>query len=233
MTNNLLQLKIKQRLNKLASMDYDNIECWQIQEAFNKAQLEWVRRQLHGSNPYKEGVEQSTKRIDDLQILLSEEFLSGNHLDQYFESEIIPDRYMAFARVTTRAKSECCPERQMTVYLAEVANADNLLTDRFSKPSFDWAETFCTMFGNRVRIYTNGEFELVKPKLVYYRKPTDVLFVNCVNPNSGQTATKDYECEFKDDIVELLIDDACAILAGDIESQLQMQRSSQNAERNN
>ncbi len=50
MTNAALQLKIKQRLNKLASNDYDNIECWQIVEAFNKAQVEWVRRQLHGNN---------------------------------------------------------------------------------------------------------------------------------------------------------------------------------------
>ena len=32
MTNSLLQIKIKQRLNKLASLDYDNIECWQVTE---------------------------------------------------------------------------------------------------------------------------------------------------------------------------------------------------------
>lgn len=30
MDNNTLQIKIKQRLNKLASSDYDNIECWKI-----------------------------------------------------------------------------------------------------------------------------------------------------------------------------------------------------------
>jgi hypothetical protein len=51
MDNKLIQLKIKQRLNKLASFDYDNIESWQIQEAFNKAQLEWTRRVIHGLTP--------------------------------------------------------------------------------------------------------------------------------------------------------------------------------------
>ena len=48
-------LKIKQRLNKLDSSDYDNIQCWQIREAVNKAQLEWIRRQIHGVNLVKEG----------------------------------------------------------------------------------------------------------------------------------------------------------------------------------
>ena len=72
MLNSTIQLKIKQRLNKLDSQDYDNLECWHIVEAFNKAQVEWCRRQLHGFNQFKEGDEQSNRRIDDLQILLTE-----------------------------------------------------------------------------------------------------------------------------------------------------------------
>ena len=75
MNNNLLQIKIKQRLNKLASFDYDNIECWQIQEAFNKAQLEWVRRMVYGINSRKESSEQTTGLVDDLQILMKSEYL--------------------------------------------------------------------------------------------------------------------------------------------------------------
>ena len=72
MDNATIKLKIKQRLNKLASNDYDNIECWQIVEAFNKGQVDWCRRNLHGLNIVKEGDEQSTSRIDDLQVLLVE-----------------------------------------------------------------------------------------------------------------------------------------------------------------
>ena len=55
MNNATLQLKLKQRLNKLDSQDFDNIEPWQMIEAFNKAQVEWCRRNLHGGNMYKEG----------------------------------------------------------------------------------------------------------------------------------------------------------------------------------
>ena len=70
MNNATIQIKIKERLNKLDSLDYDNLECWQIVEAFNKTQIEWCRRQLHGGNIYKEGDEMSKRRVDDLQILL-------------------------------------------------------------------------------------------------------------------------------------------------------------------
>jgi hypothetical protein len=233
MNNNLLQIKIKQRLNKLASMDYDNIECWQIAEAFNKAQLEWVRRQLHGSNLFKEGDEQSKRRVDDLQILLSTQDLKGVYEKMFFESTILPANYLEFKRVSTQAKSDCCPKRSITVYQAEEADADLLITDRFSKPSFEWAETFCTLFGNKVRIYTNGEFEVVEPKLIYYRKPISVKFNGCTDPETNTLVTADVPCEFKDDIVELLIDEAASILAGDIESINQYQREQQNPERNN
>ena len=71
MLNSTIVIKLKQRLNKLDSQDYDNIECWQAVEAFNKAQVEWCRRQLHGINIVKEGDEQSTRRKDDLQVLLN------------------------------------------------------------------------------------------------------------------------------------------------------------------
>lgn len=73
MLNSTITIKMKQRLNKLDSQDYDNITCWQVVESFNKAQVEWVRRQLHGINVVKEGDEQSNRRKDDLQKLLIKE----------------------------------------------------------------------------------------------------------------------------------------------------------------
>lgn len=234
MKNSLLQLKIKQRLNKLASMDYDNIEPWQIQEAYNKAKIEWVRRQLHGANTTKEANEQSIKRIDDLQILLETYNLEGKQYEAYFQSDLMPRDYMTFKRVSTHAVSDCCKEaRVMEVYLAEEADADLLLVDRNKRPDFEWGETFCTLFGNKVRIYKNKDFTIVNPKLIYYRQPNEVKFLNVIDPETGKFHVEDVECEFKNDIVEIIIDEAAAILAGDIESIMQYQRATQNAERNN
>ena len=99
MNNTTLQIKFKQRLNKLASNDYDNIECWQIVEAFNKAQIEWCRRQLHGNNLFKEGDEQSKTLIDDLQELLETTPLQGIESDNVYVSNSLPDNYLSFKRV--------------------------------------------------------------------------------------------------------------------------------------
>ena len=92
--NTTLQIKFRQRLNKLASNDYDNIECWQIVEAFNKAQLEWCRRNLHGNNMYKEGDEASKRRIDDLQPLLNRLVLTGVNNADHFEGNNFPVDYL-------------------------------------------------------------------------------------------------------------------------------------------
>lgn len=233
MTNSLLQVKIKERLNKLASLDYDNFECWQIMEAFNKAQIEWFRRQIHGANLFKEGDESSKMNIDDVQKLLSNTTLDFTDKPLWYQTENLPSDYLYFKRLSVNAKSDCCPEeRKMVVYLAQSGDVDNLLVDKFKKPSAEWGETFCTLQDNYINIYTNGEFELINPILYYYRKPRAVQFVNCVDPGSNTIITTDVTCEFKDDIAEILIDDACAILAGDIESVMQIQRNKENSNNN-
>jgi hypothetical protein len=228
MDNNLLRIKIYERLNKLASFDYDNIECWQIAEAFNKAQLEWVRRQIHISPNHTDSDESSKMQIDDVQNILLTTDVTANKKDLFYETQLLPADYLYFKRVTIKGEKDCCPPRAITVYLDEAADVDNLLSDDFKKPSWEWGETFCTMQSNRIRIYTNNEFDIVDPSLTYYRKPRIVQFAGCINPSTGQPSPSDVTCEFKDDVVELMIDNTVAILGGDIESFNQMQRAQQN-----
>ncbi len=234
MNNQTLRLKLKQRLNKLASNDYDNLENWQIIEAFNKAQVEWVRRMLHGNNLYKEGDELSKRRIDDLQILLTELPLVGTTNDQYFQTTNFPPAdYLEYKRVSTNAITECCPDpRSMTVYLGEEANVDLYLRDVLKRPDFDWGETFLTMINNTIRIYVR-DFTLVNPVLTYYRQPVLIEFAGVTNPYTGTVSPTDVISEFKDDIVELILDDTASLIAGDTENFNQMQREQQSAERNN
>ena len=232
MQNSVLVIKVKQRLNKLDSQDYDNIECWQVVEAFNKAQVEWVRRQLHGINIVKEGDEQSTRRIDDLQLLLGTiniPFIQGD-ISSYSD---LPTNYLQWKRVDVTAKKGCCDDRRMSVYLAEEGNLNQLLFDNAKRPSFEWAETFATLKNNKVNVYTNNEFDISSGALTYYRQPIRIEVLGCVDPYTSVQTTTEVICEFKDDIVELLIDEAASILAGDIESGNQFSRGTETAERNN
>lgn len=234
MNNTTLQLKIRERLNKLASNDFDNIECWHIVEAFNKAQVEWTRRQIRGGNAYQDGDEQSSRRIDDLQRLLVDAPLAIANNDLFYETvDELPDNYLEYKRIDALGSNDCCDNRPMIVYLAEEDNRSQLLRDTHKRPSFEWGETFSTLIANKARIFTNNEFELSKARLTYYRFPVYIQIENCVDPYTTQVSTANIESEFKDDIVELLIDEASATIAGDIESGGQFSRGSQSAERNN
>ena len=232
MLNSTITIKMKQRLNKLDSNDYDNIECWQVVESFNKAQVEWARRQLHGINQVREGDEQSTRRKDDLQILL-QTFNLGLVNKEYYYTSVLPVEYLQWKRVDVYAQKECCDKRRMTVYLAEEGNLNQLLRDKSKQPNFEWAETFATLKGGNVNIYTNGEFAIQQADLIYYRQPIKIQINGCVDPYTSIQSTAEVECEFKDDIIELIIDEAVSILAGDIESGNQFSRGSEGAERNN
>ena len=239
MLNQTILVKIQERVNKLASSDYDNIHCWQAVEAFNKAQVEWVRRQLVGTNILRQGDEQSERRIDDLNILLRTRTLTMTQRDRYYESTSLPfltgDDYMAFKRLQVNASSECCTDsRLMTVYLVEEANVINYLNDEYKKPSFEWGETIATIVGRKIRIYTNNEFSIDSAQLMYYHQPRRIVAQGCADVYTGVVnPPANVLSEFKDDVVEVIIDDAVSIILGDIENYPNSQRAKQMSENNN
>ena len=233
MLNSTITIKMKQRLNKLDSQDYDNILCWQVVESFNKAQVEWSRRQLHGINLVKEGDEQSTRRKDDLQVLLDKTTITNLTDKGDYSFLNLPGDYFQWKRIDVFAQKDCCDKRRMVIYLAEEGNVSLLLRDKLKQPSFEWAETFATLIDNNINIYTNGEFNIPEAELTYYRQPRKIQIQDCVDPYTGIISTLNIECEFKDDIIELIIDEAVSILAGDIESGNQFSRTQESAERSN
>lgn len=235
MNNLTVKLKIQQRLNKLSSNDYSNIQEWQLVEAFNKAHVDWSRRQLVGSNMSKTGDEQTVRRIDDLQVLLVDEEIQMLEKDGFFELSNLPADYFEWKRLSVDAfTDECCDtKRRMIVYLGEEANLDLLLEDENKKPSFEWGETFCTMRGNTLKLYTNNEFKVGKAMLTYYRQPTRVQFIGVSDPNTGLVPIADVISDFKDDVVEVLIDECVKILSGDIEHYGANQVANNSVESNN
>lgn len=234
MTNDTIQIKVKQRINKLASNDFDNIMPWQIIEAFNKGMTAWCRRNLLGTNMTKTGDESSKRRIDDLQILLTEAKLQMVKKDKYFSSPILPSDYFEWKSISAKANSNCCPDkRSLMIYLAEEANIDELLRDYNKKPSFEWSETFCTIANNRVKVFTNNEFDVVETSLTYYRQPRRIEIAGASDPYTGLISTANVECEFKDDLVEVFIDECVKILAGDLEDITANQIAENSVETNN
>lgn len=233
MTTEEVHIKIKNNLNKLDSHDYDNFEAWQINSAFNIAQLSWVRRNLHGANYFREGDESSKIRIDDFQILLKTYSLTLQKEDKHYVAYPIPSDYLLFKRLDVKAKKGCCDNTSLIAYLSEQSNVNLLLNDELRKPSFEWRETFCTLMGNKIQIWTNDEFDISEATLLYYSTPTNIELINTYNISTQSVSTATVNPMFKDDIVEIIINETCKILAGNIESINQINIQSSNVETNN
>tara|TARA_R110000868_G_scaffold85508_1_gene240537 strand:- start:197 stop:931 length:735 start_codon:yes stop_codon:yes gene_type:complete len=243
MTNAELQIKVKERLNKLASLDYDNFECWQIVEAFNKAQLEWIRRQVVGANQLQSGEGSTKVNYDDLQRLVKTVTVLGttntsapaSWTSISFDTldPANPKDYLYYSSVYVTANDQCCPnvDRNIIVYMVDKADLYVILRDENKKPSFEWGETVGILSDNKLTIYTDNQFQIDSVNMTYYRKPIPVEFQNCINVSTGQ-ATGDVPCEFKDDVAEILVDNAVAILAADIESFNQYTRATNSVQNN-
>jgi hypothetical protein len=198
--------KIDLRLNKSASQDYDAIWMDVKEEAYNKATLEWVRRQIRGKNQTQEGDEESQSRVDDLQVLLKEEVLFGKMKKDFYETEKLPSNYLYFKRLTPVVTKGECKDLKITSHPEEEANVDIL---SHPIPSFKFEETFHTTMGNRFHIYHMDEFIVNKANLVYYELPKYVKF---------DRRYLNKTLQFKKDVCEMIIDEAVKILASDIES---------------
>lgn len=219
----LLQIsaKIDLRLNKGASADYDNLWSYVKQEAFNKAINEWVRRQFHGNNIKQEGDEETTIRVDDLQILLKTDTLAFRDKGDFVQTNRLPSDYMFFKRLTPYVSSDNCVAVRIKSHFKEEANVDDLLP---TLPSFNFEETFHTLINNRAHVYHAKKFTVDKIELTYYRKPVFYEF----RPVKLSTVV-----EFNDNICDILVDDAAKIIASDIESLNAKALTESRAESNN
>ncbi len=219
MTISQISAKINLRLNKDASQDYDNIWNYVKTEAFNKAVNEWIRRQHRGKNQTQEGDEESIARVDDLQFLLKSDFLTIRDKGVYVETNKLPTDYLYYKRVTPHVSKNNCSGVTIKSHLKEEANVDDLLS---SLPSFEFEETFNTLIGNKIHLYHNNQFTVDKLQLTYYRKPKVYDFKKLSDVT-----------EFKDDVADIITDEACKIIASDIESLNQKALAEQRGEFNN
>lgn len=215
--------KYKARLNKSDSSDYDNLWLYQIEETFNKGILEVVRRLKRGKNQTQEGDEETRDRIDDLQILLKDKLVSVGQYPIFVDTALFPSDYLYFKKITPLVTKGECKRVRIKSYLREEANADVLLSDWDSQPSFDFEETFHTITGNKVRIYHNNDFKVEEAILTYYKLPRFISF----------TKTKPVPLEFKDDVSEMMIDEGIKIMASDLESGNQKSFAEERTENNN
>jgi len=217
MKSSEISIKVKTALNKLDSQDYQNVDLWIIQQEYNKATIDLVREILRGVNIRREGKENSISTVEDLQILLKPDILSGLNKEDYFRSQQFNKDYLAMSRVTPKVVTSFCNTlKRFPSALIEDSNVDEYLYNTDTEPSYEYEQCFHVLFGNRIKLYHKKDFEVKELDITYYRMPRYVTFPNAPTPDGG--VGKDDKVEFKEDFVELIIERTIQNISGYFES---------------
>lgn len=208
-------LKMKLRLNKLDSQDYDNLEIWQLLELYNRAQLLFVRSNLHGNNIYREGDEGSKRRIDDFNRLLKRVSLSYVIKDRLITSDA-PSDYMLYKSLSIVGNTDCCDYKDIKVYISKVVNDDIIKDNSLYNCSYEWGETYGISIGNHFEIDISCLKDIRDVVLTYYRYPVNIEKAGHYNVITKVVSTTDVGSEFTDDTTEVIIDYAVSLAGADI-----------------
>jgi hypothetical protein len=203
---------VQNRLNRLSTNYGDNIPKYQFVEAFNTAQLMWLKDMFKLD-------ETNTLRIDAIQQLLKTETLSNPvQFTQYYELTL-PEDYLRYKRSISKAPCE------IYNHLKKEGDINVLLNDEFWKPSLAWQETICTIVGNKLRVYVD-DFSISEVSLVYFRKPIQVG-LDTGFPDINGTPTQNVDPEFQDHSLIDILNLTCKIISGDTSDQFNFQVASQ------
>jgi len=217
-----LLYKIDQRLNKLSSNDHQKIQLEDKILALNEAQLKLIKQKFTGvSTPSKMGFGAFTKRYQDIGKLLvdfNENSLSLEEEDPNINqwtaklSELNPEM-MLYADAYVIADKGKCKDRVIWINKDLVKHGDIqfLINNVDFKPSFEYQETFNTITGGDISIYTDGTFTPKELKILYVRYPQKIDKEGYTDFDGNPSINQD--CELIEYLEDELLDLTVANLA--------------------
>ena len=216
-----LLYKIDQKLNKLSSNSHQSIELEDKILSINEAQITLVKQKLNSNNVLSGGLDAFKKRYEDLQNLVEsqkEHILLLKEADKNLNawSASIKDlspRYMFYVNSYITADKNECKDRVLYVNrdLTKHSDVHLLLNNNNYKPSFEYQETFCSIFSDEIVIYTDGTFRPKDLYLSYLRYPQYIDKEGYIKLDG--TASINSDCELKDYLEDELVDLAVKNLA--------------------
>jgi hypothetical protein len=210
-----LLYKIDQRLNKLSSNDHQEVQLEDKILALNEAQLKLIKQKFTGvSTPSRLGFGAFKKRYQDIEGLLvdfNENSISleevDNSINQWSASlEKLQPKFMFYADAYILADKGRCKDHIIWINKDLVKHGDIqfLINNEDFKPSFEYQETFNTITGGDISIYTDGTFTPNVLKLLYVRYPDYIDKEGYVDFNNNPSVTRN--CELPEELEDELLD---------------------------
>jgi len=213
-----LLYKIDQKLNKLSTNVYQQINLEDKILALNEAQIKLIKQKVDGfSTNTGLGLDAFKKRYEDLQSLV----ITYNHqpltltlknaeLNQYFANihQLVP-KYMFYVDSYVLADKGRCTDRKIWINkdLAKHGDLSVLLNNNHYKPSFEYQETFNFISSDEISIFTDGTFTPTQIYISYMRYPVYIDKVGYVRFDGTNSIDEDCELEayLEDELVDLTV----------------------------
>jgi hypothetical protein len=145
--------------------------------------------------------------IKDIQRLIREDVsLERRSSSLHKVTFSLPSDYRSFANVWGVAEStgsNKCKASDFLLWEAKLQNTHELLFDEFNKPSFRYRETFYTIGGDGISVYTD-DFTMASLYMTYYRQPLKIDIEGYTGADGRPSVNIDPE--FEDNSVVRIMD---------------------------
>jgi hypothetical protein len=214
-----LLYKIDQKLNKLSTNEYQQIQLEDKILALNEAQIKLVKQKLDGpATPSTLGLDAFRKRYEDLQKLIENyedhplDLVPSNPQLNQWTADLtgITPSYMFYMDAYVVADKGRCTDRTIWINRELVKHGDIpvIINNTHYRPSFEYQETFSNINTNQIMVYSDGTFTPKKLYLSYLRYPRYIDKVGYVHFDG--TDSVDSPCELaaylEDELVDLTVE---------------------------
>lgn len=213
-----LLYKIDQKLNKLSTNEYQQINLEDKILALNEAQIKLIKQKVDGFGTVSGlGLDAFKKRYEDIQKLIEnyedhalDLTLTNPLLHQWtaYVDTLVP-KYMFYIDSYFLANKGRCTDRIIYINKELVKHGDItvLINNTHYKPSFEYQETFNNINSNQISVYTDGTFTPTKLYLSYLRYPKYIDKEGYITINGDPSITQDCELQtyLEDELLDITV----------------------------
>ena len=193
-TSEQAYIKFLQKVNKNLTNDNIAVDRGRFVLIYNETQNKFVEWVLEKRN------EDDIRDIH--QLLVKDSKLDKDRFLLNHQDFKLPEDYMSFVNIQVFGGVEGCKGNKIGVTEVKSENVEELLLDENNKPSFKFRDTFYTLAGEKVNVYTDN-FEVDNCYLTYYRYPRPIDIKGYIKTDN--TASRDINPELEDRIVDRIL----------------------------
>lgn len=215
-----MQYGFKQRLNKIDSQQYRNLQIPEIDVKLNEAIGIFIKMVAEPKFRTRLGFEKSQRTIDDIRTLVvnGESCTITNNTDSYIVT--LPNDYLYFIGADKAViKKGSCEKKASKINLVE--HDDDFKSSFYDKPSFLWGEISFRFFEDGLNVFT-GDFNLEEFYMNYIKVHPFVHNAEDFRQGSyvnfdGTNLTGTQDCILPEQTHSEIVDIAVAVTTGDLQ----------------